>query len=58
MFPHVVTIYSVYTETDLSTFEDVTVNHITVLNGVLFDASKGRNVTRSGLERPVTFAEK
>ena len=50
MFPHVVTVYNVYTETDLSTFEDVTVNHITVLRGVLFDASKGRNVTRSGLE--------
>lgn len=50
MFPHVVTVYSVYTETDLSTFEDVAVNHITILRGVLFDASKGRNVTRSGLE--------
>lgn len=50
MFPHVVTIYNVYTETDLSTFEEVTVNHITVLHGVLFDASKGRNVAQSGLE--------
>lgn len=50
MFPHTVTIYSIYTDTDPSTFKEVTVNHITVLRGVLFDASKGRNVTQSGLE--------
>ncbi|MFR1478775.1 MAG: hypothetical protein ACLSB9_25285 [Hydrogeniiclostridium mannosilyticum] len=51
MFPHVVTVYNTYVETDHSTFEETTVNHITVLRGVLLDASKGLNVTKSGLER-------
>ena len=41
MFPHVVTVYNTYVETDHSTFEETTVNHITVLRGVLLDASKG-----------------
>ena len=50
MFPHVVTVYNTYVETDHSTFEETTVNHITVLRGVLLDASKGSNVTKSGLE--------
>lgn len=50
MFPHVVTVYNTYVETDPSTFEETTVNHITVLRGVLLDASKGSNVSKSGLE--------
>ena len=50
MFPHAVTVYNTYVETDPSTFEETTVNHITVLRGVLLDASKGSNVTKSGLE--------
>ena len=50
MFPHIVTVYNTYVETDHSTFEETTVNHITVLRGVLLDASKGSNVTKSGLE--------
>ena len=53
MFPHVVTVYNTYVETDHSTFEETTVNHITVLRGVLLDASKGSNVTKSGLESAV-----
>nr|DAO89015.1 MAG TPA: hypothetical protein [Caudoviricetes sp.] len=51
MFPHVVTVYNTYVETDPSTLEETTANHITVLRGVLLDASKGSNVTKSGLEK-------
>lgn len=47
--PHTVTVYNVSTETDPETFEDTTVNHITVLSGVLLDATKGYNVRTSGL---------
>lgn len=50
MFPHVVTLYNVSTEEDPTTFEETTVNHITVLDGVLLDAVKGQNVNESGLE--------
>ena len=51
MFPHTVTVYNTETE-ELSEndFEPTLVNHITVLRGVLLDASKGSNVTKSGLE--------
>lgn len=51
MFPHVVTVYNTYVETDPSTLEETTASHITVLRGVLLDASKGSNVTKSGLEK-------
>ena len=45
MFPHTVTVYN--TPEDPVTFE--TVNHITVLRGVFYDASKAVNVRESGL---------
>ena len=50
MFPHTVTLYNVSKEIDKSTFEDRTVNHITILRGVLLDASKAVNVRTSGLD--------
>lgn len=50
MFPHTVTLYNVSTEQDQSTMDDVEVNHITVLDGVLLDAVKAKNVNQSGLE--------
>lgn len=50
MFPHTVTIYNVSTETDKATFESTVVNHITILRGVLLDASKAVNVRESGFE--------
>lgn len=46
MLPHTVTVY--LTEEDPVTFEQT--NHITVLRGVLLDASKASNVSKSGLE--------
>lgn len=45
MFPHTVTVYN--TSEDPVTFE--TVDHITVLQGVFYDASKAVNVQESGL---------
>ena len=50
MFPHVVTLYNVVREEDPSTFHEVAVNHITILEGVLLDAVKTVNVNRSGIE--------
>ena len=50
MFPHTVTVYNVSVETDPDTFEETTVNHITVLRGVLLAATKAINVRESGLE--------
>lgn len=50
MFPHTVTLYNVVTEEDPATFEETTVNYITILRGVLLDATKGKNVNESGLE--------
>lgn len=49
MFPHTITVYNVEIYTDKNTFKDVLVNHITVLRGVLLDASKAVNVRESGL---------
>ena len=49
MFPHTVTLYNVSVETDPATLEERTINHITVLEGVLLDAVKGKNVNESGL---------
>ncbi len=46
MFPHTVTVYNTGDE-DPVTFEKV--NHITVLRGVFYDASKAVNVRESGL---------
>lgn len=50
MFPHTVTLYNTRHEVDKTTFEDKTVNYITVLDGVLCDDSKASNVRASGLE--------
>ena len=50
MFPHVVMLYNVVREEDPSTFHEVAVNHITILEGVLLDAVKTVNVNRSGIE--------
>lgn len=49
MFPHTVTVYNVITEEDQTTFEERTKNYITVLQGVLLDAVKAKNVNESGL---------
>lgn len=48
--PHTVTIYNIVSETDPATFEDVTKKYITVIRGVMLQASKGANVRQSGLE--------
>lgn len=51
MFPHVVTVYNTDTiELPENDFEPTLANYITVLHGVLLDAVKGSNVTKSGLE--------
>ena len=50
MFPHAITLYNVAVETDKATFESTVVNHITLLKGVLLEASKAVNVRQSGLE--------
>lgn len=50
MFPHEITIYNVEIATDKDTYHDVLTNHITILRGVLLDASKAVNVRQSGLE--------
>lgn len=49
MFPHVITMYNVEIGTDPETFKDKITNHITILRGVLLDASKAVNVRESGL---------
>lgn len=49
MFPHTITLYNVSVELDKDSFEDKTLNHITVLKGVLVDDSKAHNVLESGL---------
>lgn len=46
MFPHIITLY--YEAEDPVTFEPSV--YITVLGGVLFDASKAANLNRSGIE--------
>lgn len=50
MFPNTVTIYNVTSEIDPGTLGEKLKNHITILRGVLLDASKAANVARSGLE--------
>lgn len=49
MFPHTVTVFNVSTETNPATYKDETAVYITVLKGVLLDASKAVNVNKSGL---------
>lgn len=50
MFPHTVTLYTTRTEIDSSTFRDKFTIYITVLKGVLYDASKAANTLKSGME--------
>lgn len=49
MFPHTVTVYNTAIEYD-EDYNETATNHITVLHGVLLDASKAVNVRTSGLE--------
>lgn len=49
MFPHTITMYNVEIETDKTTMTTTVTNHITILRGVLLDASKAVNVRESGL---------
>lgn len=49
MFPHTITMYNVEIYFDKTTFKDVVKNHITVLRGVLLDASKAANIRATGL---------
>ena len=49
MFPHMVTLYQTETFID-DKLNETTVNHITVLDGVLLIASKAANVRATGLE--------
>ena len=48
--PHIVTIYNVTQETDQETFHDTQKSYITVIRGVMLQASKAVNVRESGLE--------
>lgn len=48
--PHTVTIYNATQETDPETFKDVQKSYITVIRGVMLQASKAANVRASGLE--------
>ena len=48
--PHTVTIYNVTQETNQTTFKDVQKSYITVLRGVMLQASKAAIVRQSGLE--------
>lgn len=51
MFPHTVTLYNVVTEPDPNDItREHTTNYITILEGVLLDASKAVNVRASGLD--------
>ncbi len=48
--PHTVTIYNSVKETDHNTFEETQNLYVTVLRGVMLQASKAVNVRESGLE--------
>lgn len=48
--PHTVTIYNVTQDQDPETFKDTQKIHITVIRGVMLQASKAANVRASGLE--------
>lgn len=48
--PHTVTIYNPVKETDKETFEETTKLYVTILRGVMLQASKAVNVRESGLE--------
>lgn len=48
--PHTVTIYNIVQEIDPTTLDEVEHVYITILRGVMLQASKGANVRESGLE--------
>lgn len=48
--PHTVTIYNVVQDIDPATLDEVEKVYITILRGVMLQASKGANVRESGLE--------
>lgn len=48
--PHTVTLYNIITNTDAGTFSTSESVYVTVLRGVMLQASKGANVRKSGLE--------
>lgn len=48
--PHAVTIYNSVKETDKETFQETQKLYVTVLRGVMLQASKAVNVRESGLE--------
>lgn len=48
--PHTVTIYNIVQEIDPATLDEATHVYITILRGVMLQASKGVNVRESGLE--------
>ncbi len=48
--PHTITVYNAVHETDAATFEETTKLYVTILRGVMLQASKAVNVRESGLE--------
>ena len=48
--PHTITVYNIVRETDQDTMEDMVTNYLTILRGVMLQASKAVNVRRTGLE--------
>ena len=49
MFPHTITLYINSVTVDQTDFHETKINNITVLDGVLLDASKAANVQATGL---------
>lgn len=50
MFPHTITLYNVEIHSDPDTVKDTVTNHITILRGVLLEASKAMHMRQSGPE--------
>lgn len=48
--PHTITVYNVVRETDPATLNEETTLYVTILRGVMLQASKAVNVRESGLE--------
>lgn len=48
--PHTITVYNAVQETDPATFDEITKLYVTILRGVMLQASKAVNVRESGLE--------
>ena len=46
--PHTITVYNAVHETDAATFEETTKLYVTILRGVMLQASKAANVRESG----------